>query len=164
MTKLQVRATCVLGLVCVLVAASPMGAQNALPAATATGIDAAVADVLKATGVPSASVAVVQGGKVAYVKAYGMARLDPAMAAEPGMQYSGGSISKHFTAALVLLLAQDGKLKLDDPVGKYLPGLTRANEVTIRHVLSMTSGYQDFWPEDYVMTSMMKSTNPQQIL
>jgi D-alanyl-D-alanine carboxypeptidase len=120
--------------------------------------------VLKATGVPSASVAVVQGGKVAYVKAYGMARLDPAMAAEPGMQYSVGSISKQFTAALVLLLVQDGKLKLDDPVGKYLPGLTRAHDVTIRQVLSMTSGYQDFWPEDYVMTSMMKSTNPQQIL
>jgi len=141
-----------------------MVAQNAVPSATASGIDAAAADVLKSTGVPSASVAVVQGGKVAYVKAYGMARLEPAMAAEPGMQYSIGSISKQFTAALVLLLAQEGKLNLDDPVGKYLPGLTRANDVTIRQVLSMTSGYQDFWPEDYVMTSMMKSTNPQQIL
>ena len=161
---MQIRMTGFLGLVCVLVAASPLGAQNALPAATASGIDAAAADVLKATGVPSASVAVVQGGKVAYVKAYGMARLEPAMAAEPEMQYSIGSISKQFTAAVVLLLAQDGKLKLDDPVGKYLPGLTRANDVTIRQVLSMTSGYQDFWPEDYVMTSMMKSTNPQQIL
>ncbi|HEX4577156.1 MAG TPA: serine hydrolase domain-containing protein [Edaphobacter sp.] len=155
----------VLGSVCVLASGmSPLMAQNSLPSATANGIDAAAADVLKATGVPSASVAVVQGGKVAYVKAYGMARLDPAMAAEPGMQYSIGSISKQFTAAAVLLLMQDGKLKLDDPVGKYLPGLTRANEVTIRQVLSMTSGYQDFWPEDYVMTSMMKSTNPQGIL
>jgi D-alanyl-D-alanine carboxypeptidase len=144
--------------------ASPMLAQNAMPAVTASGIDAAAADVLKATGVPSASVAVVQGGKVAYVKAYGMARLDPAMPAEPGMQYSIGSISKQFTAAVVLLLVQDGKLKLDDPVGKYLPELTRANEVTLRQVLSMTSGYQDFWPEDYVMTSMMKPANPQQIL
>jgi CubicO group peptidase (beta-lactamase class C family) len=164
MTKMQIRTTGVLGLMCVLVAASPMVAQSTLPAATASGIDAAAADVLKATGVPSASVAVVQGGKIAYLKAYGMARLEPAMPAEPGMQYSVGSISKQFTAALILLLAQDGKLKLDDPVGKYLPGLTRANEVTIRQVLSMTSGYQDFWPEDYVMTSMMKSTNPQQIL
>jgi CubicO group peptidase (beta-lactamase class C family) len=164
MMKLPIRTTSVLGLVCVLVAASPIVAQNILPAATADGIDAAAADVLKATGVPSASVAVVQGGKVAYVKAYGMARLNPATAAEPGMRYSIGSVSKQFTAAVVLLLVQDGKLKLDDPVGKYLPGLTRANEVTIRQVLSMTSGYQDFWPEDYVMTSMMKSTNPQQIL
>jgi D-alanyl-D-alanine carboxypeptidase len=107
---------------------------------------------------------VVQGGKVAYVKAYGMARLEPAMPAKPEMQYSIGSISKQFTATMLLLLMQDGKLKLDDPVGKYLPELTRANEVTIRQVLSMTSGYQDFWPEDYVMISMMKPTNPQQIL
>jgi len=59
---------------------------------------------------------------------------------------------------------QDGKVKLDDPVGKYLPELTRANEVTVRQVLSMTSGYQDFWPEDYVMTSMMQSATPQHIL
>jgi D-alanyl-D-alanine carboxypeptidase len=164
MTKLQVRVVGVLGLGCVLAATVPMMAQNMLPPATASGIDAAAADVLKATGVPSASVAVVQDGKVAYVKAYGMARLDPAMAAEPGMRYSIGSVSKQFTAAVVLLLAEAGKLRLDDPVGKYLPELTRANEVTIRQVLSMTSGYQDFWPEDYVMTSMMKSTNPQQIL
>jgi len=154
----------VLGLGLVMVAAVPTMAQSALSAATASGIDAAVAEVLKTTGVPSASVAVVQGGKVAYVKAYGMARLEPPMPAEPGMQYSIGSISKQFTAAVVLLLAQDGKLKLDDSVGKYLPGLTRANEVTIRQVLSMTSGYQDFWPEDYVMTSMMKSATPQQVL
>jgi CubicO group peptidase (beta-lactamase class C family) len=152
------------GLVCLMTAALPVVAQDSLPAATVSGIDAAAADVLKATGVPSASVAVVQGGKVAYVKAYGMARLEPAMPAEAGMQYSIGSISKQFTAAVVLLLVQDGKVKLDDPVGKYLPGLTRANEVTVRQVLSMTSGYQDFWPEDYVMTSMMKPANPQQIL
>jgi D-alanyl-D-alanine carboxypeptidase len=164
MTNLRVRVTGVLGLGCVMAAALPMAAQNTLPTATASSIDAAAAEVLKATGVPSASVAVVQGGKVAYVKAYGLARLEPAMAAEPGMQYSVGSISKQFTAAMVLLLMQDGKLKLDDPVGKYLPELTQANEVTIRQVLSMTSGYQDFWPEDYVMTSMMKPTNPQQIL
>jgi D-alanyl-D-alanine carboxypeptidase len=160
----RVRAMGVLGWVCVLAAALPMMAQNIVPAATASGIDAAAAEVLKATGVPSASVAVVEGGKVAYVKAYGMARLEPAIAAEPGMQYSIGSISKQFTAALVLLLAQDGKLKLNDPVGKYLPELTRAKEVTIRQVLSMTSGYQDFWPEDYVMTSMMKPSDPQHIL
>src|ERR1700742_4036284 len=164
MRNVQRRMAEVLGLACVLFAASPLVAQSALPAATASGIDAAAADVLKATGVPSASVAVVEGGKVAYLKAYGMARLEPPMPAEPGMQYSIGSISKQFTAAGGLVLQQDGKLKLDDPVGKYLPGLTRANEVTIRQVLSMTSGYQDFWPEDYVMTSMMKPVTPEQIL
>jgi len=151
-----------------LLTASPLKAQpamnNTLSQAEAGQVDADAANVLASSGVPSASVAVVQGGKIAYVKAYGSARLEPPMAAAPSMQYSIGSVSKQFTAALVLLLAQDGKLGLDDAVGKYLPDLTRANEVTIRQVLSMTSGYQDFWPEDYVMTSMMKPSTPQEIL
>ena len=142
----------------------PCVAQNSLSTATASQIDAAAKKVLEKSGVPSASVAVVQDGKIAYVKAYGMARLEPPIAADPSMQYSIGSISKQFTAALLLFLVQEGKMTLDDPVGKFLPGLTRANEVTVRQVLSMTSGYQDFWPEDYLMTSMMKPTTPQQIL
>lgn len=148
-----------------LVAQAPAAAAgNGLSAAAVSGIDAAAAAVLKATGVPSASVAVVQGRRLVYAKAYGKARLEPEMAAAPGMQYSIGSVSKQFTAAMMLLLVQDGKVKLDDPVGKYLPGLTRAGEVTVRQVLSMTSGYQDFWPEDYVMTSMMVPATPQHIL
>ena len=97
-------------------------AQRLCRTATASGIDAAAAEVLKSTGVPSASVAVVQGGKVAYVKAYGMARLDPPMAAEPGMQYSIGSISKQFTATMVLLLMQDGKLKTGRSGGQVSAG------------------------------------------
>jgi CubicO group peptidase (beta-lactamase class C family) len=146
-------------------AQAPMvSAGAALPAAMARQIDEAAASVLASTGVPSASVAVVAGGKIAYVKAYGKARLEPVMMAEPGMQYSIGSVSKQFTAAMVLFLVQEGKLKLDDPVGKYLPELTRANDVTLREVLSMTSGYQDFWPEDYVMTSMMVPSTPEHIL
>jgi D-alanyl-D-alanine carboxypeptidase len=127
-------------------------------------IDAAVSQVLSSTKVPSASIAVVKDGRIAYLQAYGQARLSPPMEATPQMQYSVGSISKQFTAAAVLLLAQDGKLTLDDPVSKYLPDLTRAREVTIRMLLSHTSGYQDFWPEDYVMTSMMVPTTAQHIL
>lgn len=141
-----------------------MPAQNTLPPATAARIDAAAEKVLAATGVPSASLAVVQEGKIAYLRAYGKARLDPAVPATPAMQYSVGSISKQFTAAAVLLLVEDGKLTLDDPIAKYLPDLTRANEVTVRMLLSHTSGYQDFWPEDYVMTSMLVPTSAQHIL
>ena len=57
---------------------------------------------------------------------------------------------------LAFALQEQGKLTLDDPVGKYVPGLTRGDEVTIRQILSHTSGYQDYWPEDYLMTPMMK--------
>ncbi len=127
-------------------------------------IDRIAAQVLEQTGVPSASVAVVQHGKLVYTHAYGQARLDPATAATAEMRYSIGSISKQFTAAAILLLQEDGKLSLDDAVGKYVPGLTRGNEVTIRQILSHTAGYQDYWPEDYVMTPMLKAESAQQIL
>jgi D-alanyl-D-alanine carboxypeptidase len=80
------------------------------------------------------------------------------------MRYSIGSISKQFTAVAVLMLQEQGKLSLDDPVGRYIPGLTRGDEVTIREILSHTSGYQDYWPEDYVMTPMLQPETAQQIL
>ena len=127
-------------------------------------IDRIAAEVLEQTGVPSASVAVVQHGKLVYTHAYGKARLHPPMAATPQMRYSVGSISKQFTAAAILLLQEQGKLTLDDAVGKYVPGLTRGDEVTIRQILSHTSGYQDYWPEDYVMTPMLKPQTAQHIL
>ena len=127
-------------------------------------IDRIAAQVLEQTGVPSASVAVVKGGKLVYTQAYGKARLDPPLAATPEMRYSIGSISKQFTAAAILLLQEEGKLSLNDAVGKYVPGLTRGDEVTIRQILSHTSGYQDYWPEDYVMTPMLHAESAQQIL
>jgi D-alanyl-D-alanine carboxypeptidase len=139
-------------------------AQSPLSPEAKAKIDTAVNQVLSSTKVPSASIAIVKDGRIAYLQAYGLARLSPPMEATPQMQYSVGSISKQFTAGAVLLLAQEGKLTLDDPVSKYLPDLTRAKEVTIRMLLSHTSGYQDYWPEDYVMTSMMVPTNAQHIL
>ena len=124
--------------------------------------------MLAQTGVPSASVAIVQHGKLVYTHAYGSARLatdsSSAVPATPAMRYSIGSISKQFTATAILLLQEQGKLSLDDPVGKYIPGLTRGDEVTIRQILSHTSGYQDYWPEDYVMTPMLHPESAQQIL
>jgi D-alanyl-D-alanine carboxypeptidase len=138
--------------------------MNTLDAGTAARVDDAVQKVIADTGIPSASVALVQHGEITYLHAYGQARLAPSMPATTGMQYSIGSVSKQFTAALILMLAEDGKMTLDDPVGRYLPHLTRANEVTVRELLSMTAGYQDFWPEDYVMTTMMVPTTAQHIL
>jgi D-alanyl-D-alanine carboxypeptidase len=127
-------------------------------------IDRIATQVLEQTGVPSASVAVVKGGRLVYSHAYGKARLEPLTPAAPDMRYSIGSISKQFTAAAILILQEQGKLSLDDTVGKYVPGLTRGDEVTIRQVLSHTSGYQDYWPEDYVMTPMLHDESAQQIL
>jgi D-alanyl-D-alanine carboxypeptidase len=127
-------------------------------------IDSITSAGLASSGVPSASVAVVRHGEIVYAHAYGSAKLAPSVAATPDMRYGIGSISKQLTAATVLLLQQDGKLSLDDHVSRFVPGLTRGNEVTIRELLSHTSGYQDFWPQDYVPPLMQKPISAQGIL
>jgi CubicO group peptidase (beta-lactamase class C family) len=167
MTRLQnILATAVLS--ALFTATSAAQSINAIDPALRDRIDRIARQVLEQTGVPSASVAVVQHGKLVYTHAYGSARLatdkTPAIPATPEMRYSIGSISKQFTATAILLLQEEGKLSLDDPIGKYLPGLTRGNEVTIRQILSHTSGYQDYWPEDYVMTTMLPPETAQQII
>ncbi|HEY6108850.1 MAG TPA: serine hydrolase domain-containing protein [Gemmatimonadales bacterium] len=127
-------------------------------------VDSIARQVLEATGVPSASVAVVQDGRLVYTQAYGSAQVEPAVPARVDMRYSIGSISKQFAAAAILLLQQDGKLSLDDPVARFLPDLTRAREVTIRQLLSHTSGYQDYWPQDYVPLFMLESVTAEGVL
>src|ERR1051325_9214254 len=139
-------------------------AQSDLSSELRSKIDSLANDALAESGVPSASVAVVKDGKIVYLHAYGSARLEPNTPATSEMRYSIGSISKQFTAAALLLLQEQGKLSLDDKVAKFIPDLTRANEVTIRQLLSHTSGYQDYWPQDYVMPFMLKPVTAQQIL
>ena len=140
----------------------PLAGQ--LPQATADRIDAVANKALADTGAPSASVAVVKDGKIAYVKAYGNARLEPATAASPEMRYSIGSVSKQFLAGALLLLVQEGKLSLDDRVGRFLPSLTRASDITLRQLLSHTSGYQDYYPLDYVAPFMLEPVTAEGIL
>jgi CubicO group peptidase (beta-lactamase class C family) len=139
--------------------AAALEAQQITPELKAK-IDAAAEQVLKTSGVPSASVGVVQNGKILYTAAYGKARLDPPLAATPEMHYAIGSISKQFTTACVLLLAQDGKLTLDDPVSRWFPELTRSNEVKVRNLLTHTSGYSDYAPQDYTIPAWTRAANP----
>ncbi len=145
-------------------AVSLASAQTQLSPELQQNIDKLASETLAKSGVPSASVAVVKDGQIVYVKAYGDARLEPRTPAAPEMRYSIGSISKQFTAAAILLLQEQGKLSLDDKVAKFVPNLTRASEVTIRQLLSHTSGYQDYWPQDYVMPMMLQPVTAQKIM
>ncbi|MGO9274064.1 MAG: serine hydrolase domain-containing protein [Terriglobia bacterium] len=145
-----------------LLISARLGAQ--LPPSMAGQIDAIATKALADSGAPSLSIAVVLDGRMAYVKAYGNARLEPTMAATPEMRYSIGSVSKQFMACAILLLAQEGKLSLDDPVARFLPSLTRAREITIRELLSHTSGYQDYYPLDYVAPFMLQPVTAEDIL
>ena len=152
------------GAVIALASAGPLAAQAALSPTTRAQIDSAARIVLAATGAPSVSIAVVRNGTIVYTNAYGLARLEPQAPAMPSMRYSIGSISKQFTATAILLLAERHKLSLDDKVARWLPDLTRANDVSIRQILSMTSGYQDYWPQDYVMPPMLQPTTARHII
>src|SRR5262249_51159269 len=143
---------------------TPIMAQGSLGTDIQAKVDTAAHEVLTKTGVPSASIGIVQGGQIVFTKAYGLARIAPAMQATSDLHYAIGSISKQFTAACLLLLQEEGKLRIDDPVAKYFPELTRANDVTIRHLLSHTSGYEDYAPQDYTIPAWTKPTTADAIV
>lgn len=123
-------------------------------------VEKKIATMLAKSGAPSVSIAVVEHGQLVYAKAFGMASLAPKRAADARTRYAVGSISKQFTAAAILLVAQQGKLSLDDRVSKYFPDLTRADEITIRELLSHTSGYKNY----YTIPEWTQSTTPEAIL
>lgn len=147
-----------------LVAFATAGTAQQLTRAERAAIDSSAQAILASTGAPSASLAIVRGGQIVYEHGYGNGRIDPNTPAIPSMRYAIGSVSKQFTATALLLLAEDGKLSLDDKVGKWFPNLTRANEITLRQLLSMTSGYQDYWPQDYVFPDMQRPATAESIM
>jgi CubicO group peptidase (beta-lactamase class C family) len=108
---------------------------------------AAVDDIFSkwTSSTPGCAVGVAVGGKPVLLKAYGMADLERDVRNTPDTIFEAGSVSKQFTAMAVQLLVNDGKLKLDDPVRKYIPELPEyAWPLTIRHMLSHTSGLRDW--------------------
>ncbi len=94
---------------------------------------------------PGGVVAVVKEGEIAFAKAYGTANLTFGVPFEIDTRTNIGSTSKQFTAYAILLLAEQGKLNLDDDIREYIPELPDFGEtVTIRHLLTHTSGYREF--------------------
>lgn len=138
-------------------------AQSAMPVDPAKIAETVEKEVTR-SGIPSASVAVVVDGKLVSAITAGKAALQPDRAASPSARYAIGSNSKQFLAAALLLLQEDGKLSLDDKAKKYFPDLGPAGEVTIRQMLSHTSGLRDFWPQDYVFAQMQHDTTPAKII
>lgn len=145
-------------------AAAGAQAVDSLPPDLSARAAAAVNDVIRATQVPSASVGIVRDGHIVYVQAFGHARLSPPIAARPDMHYAVGSISKQFTVAAVMLLQQEGKLSIDQPLSTWFPELTRASEVTLRNLMSHTSGYEDYAPQDYTIPDWTHATTAQKIV
>jgi D-alanyl-D-alanine carboxypeptidase len=107
----------------------------------ADSLDDFYARFLKERNIPSATIAVVKDGKVVRVGAYGTADLERGIAPQPSTVYKIGSVSKQFIAAGIMLLVQDGRVSLDDPVRRHIPAAPAAwQAITIRHLLTHTSG------------------------
>ena len=163
-----------------LTSAALLHAQT-LSEADKARIDTAIPQVMEHTGAPSISIGIARGGNVVYTKAFGQAILEERVAPEHGgamrpatmsapvnadaaMAYPIGSISKQFTAVCILLLQERGKLKLDDPVSKWFPDFTEANKVTIRNLLTHTSGYSDYAPQDYTIPAWTKAVKSEALI
>jgi len=113
--------------------------------------------------VPGASVLVIRDGQPIVHRSYGFADMEAQIAATPATNYRLASVTKQFTAAAVLLLAEDGRLQIDDPVRQWLPTLPEAADgITIRHLLSHMSGLIDY--EDVIPAGMTRQLHDADVL
>lgn len=111
------------------------------------------------------AVLVADGDRVLLDKGYGWADLEWSLPNAPNVKFNIGSLSKQFTAALVLLLADDGRLKVDDPVGKYLPNAPDAwKPITLAQLMGHTSGLPDLWSDKDFGAWSMSPRTPREVL
>jgi CubicO group peptidase (beta-lactamase class C family) len=96
-------------------------------------------------GSPGCALAIINDGRIVYKRGYGMANLEHNIPISSTTIFDTGSVSKQFTAMSILLLAEQGKLSLDDDIRKYLPEIPQyETPVTIRHLIHHTSGLRDY--------------------
>ena len=108
-------------------------------------IDQYVKAEMRKYKIPGVSLAVLRNGKITILKSYGLANVELGVPVKPETIFQSGSIGKQFTAAAVMILVQEGKLSLDDKLSKHLPDAPEAwRDITIRHLLTHTSGLGDY--------------------
>ena len=130
-----------LSMAAILLAAAAAGAAQGPDPAE---VDKVFADQTK-PGSPGCALAVARNGKLLYEKGYGLANIEERVPITPQSVFDIGSTSKQFTAASILLLAQQGKLSLDDDIRKHLPELPDyGHRISILHLLNHTSGLRDY--------------------
>jgi CubicO group peptidase (beta-lactamase class C family) len=129
------------------------------------GLDTCISNKFKnlQTGsMPGASVLVAQNGDIVYQNGFGYADIEKKIPVTPDTKFKIGSVSKQFTAVAILKLQEEGKIKVEDKLSKYIPDFPRGNEVTIYHLLTHTSGIHDYSSQpDF---DMNKPVTPQALL
>ncbi len=125
-------------------------------------LDAAASQAIARGPQPGASVAVARDGVTLLAKGYGVADVSKGVAARPDTVYGIGSITKQFTAAAILDLAERGRLRVDDDVAKFLPDYpTQGRDLTLRHLLTHTSGIANYTDDPrYGPLSLSSATRP----
>lgn len=93
---------------------------------------------------PGATVLIAKDDKILYRKAFGMANLELKVQMKPESVFQLASITKQFTSVAILILMEQGKLSLEDPLSKYITGFSRGNEITLQHLLNHTSGIKSY--------------------
>ncbi len=136
---------------------------NLFAAEPAAEIDARLAELTKTHPV-AVTALVSRDGKIIYEKAVGLADLEHHIAATPATKFRIGSITKQFTAAAILRLAEDGKLALDDPLARFFPDFPGAEKITVRQLLTHTSGLHSYTDKPGFLQSVTTPIAPEKLL
>jgi CubicO group peptidase (beta-lactamase class C family) len=113
-------------------------------------VDDFVRATMEEQNIPGMAIAVVRDGKPARIQGYGLANIELDVPVTPDTIFQSGSVGKQFTAAGILLLAEEGELKLDDPLALHFPSAPATwHRITIRHLLTHTSGISDSEDDAY---------------
>jgi CubicO group peptidase (beta-lactamase class C family) len=113
-------------------------------------VDDWVSQFIQKKTIPGVALLVRQNGRIAKMQGYGLANIEHQVAAIPQTVFQSGSMGKQFTAIAVMMLTEEGKLNIDDPVSKYLNVPDTWKDIKIRHLLTHTSGLGDY-PESFDM-------------
>jgi CubicO group peptidase (beta-lactamase class C family) len=113
-------------------------------------IDRFVSTFIQQTHVPGVALLVRQNGRIVKMQGYGLANIEHNAAVIPQTVFQSGSMGKQFTAMAVMMLAERGKLKIDDPISQYLDVPASWHDIKIRHLLTHTSGLGDY-PQSFDM-------------
>ena len=127
-------------------------------------LDTLIQRVVREKHLVGLSVGVMQDGKVVLARGYGFRNLESKEPVTPSTMFPIGSVTKQFTCSAALLLAQDGKLSMQDPVAKYVPTATRAADVTLLELGQHVSGYRDYYPLDFVVREMQHAETADTII
>ena len=102
--------------------------------------------------------------RMVFCKGYGYACKETKRPTDNNSRFAVASVTKEFTAACILLLSEEGKLSVYDPVAKYFPDLTRAQDVRLLDLMNMVSGYRDCYPLDFLLREQTQSTTPDAVI